>query len=171
MPSKSRSKDALLMQCMKEFNIPPWPGQALFERVLIYIVPSEEEASETFAPGGAIIKPDTKREIDKARSPRGVIVSAGLAAMDILRGNGMQVGEVVRVAPFVPYRYDCGKDSEGRPIEFMFCNVADVVLSEDILQRLADGELEVKGSNGKHVYVYEDEPLQRAEPTHSPDES
>ena len=65
---------------------------ACFERVIVYLVPDEAASADKFIPDGMIYKVDQRKETDKARSPRGVIVSAGLAALDILVGNGMQLG-------------------------------------------------------------------------------
>jgi hypothetical protein len=152
---------------MQELDIPAWPGQACFERVIVYRIPDEGSASETFASDGVIIKPETRRETDKDRSPRGVIVSAGLAALDVLVSNGMQIGELVWFAPHVPFRFEVGKRSDGTKLEFYFMNVGDIVLSEDILQRVVAGDLKLGRTGSQHVY--NDEP--RSEPTHAPDEA
>lgn len=157
----------LLAKRVNELGIPAWPGQACFERVIVYRIPDEGSASEKFAADGVIIKPETRRETDKDRSPRGVVVSAGLAAMDVLISNGMQLGELVWFAPHVPFRFEVGKRSDGTPWEFYFMNVGDIVLSEDILQRVVDGDLKLTKTDKQHVYNDE----QRSEPTHTPDEA
>lgn len=124
----------LLARRIEEYNIPAWPGMILFERVLIYKIPDEESASET-AGDGVIIKPKTRIDTDSARCPRGIIVSAGLRALDVLHAYGMQLGELVWFAPHVPYRFQVGVRG-GKDVEFSFMNVGDIVLSEDILDRL-----------------------------------
>lgn len=163
MPKES--KLSLLLQRMKEFEIPEWPGEAVFEEVLLYCLPDEGAASETFSKDGMIVKPDTRKAIDIARSPRGIVVSAGLKAMDIMDAHGMQVGELVWFAPHVPYRFEVGRNEKG-PILFMFMNVADIKLSEDVPTRLANGDIVLtKNSKGEHVYAGKD----RVDPTLSPD--
>jgi hypothetical protein len=155
----------LLEKRVNELNIPAWPGQACFERVIIYRIPDEESASEKTE--GGLWKAPSRVDIDKDRSPRGVVVSAGLAAMDVLVSNGMQLGELVWFAPHVPFRFVVGRKNN-QDIQFYFMNVGDIVLSEDILQRAVDGDLKLeRRMNGQHVYNGE----QRAEPTHTPDES
>jgi hypothetical protein len=157
----------LLAKRVNDLEIPPWPGQATFERVIVYRIPDEGSSSETFAKDGLIVKPETRRETDKERSPRGVVVSAGLAAMDVLVSNGMQLGELVWFAPHVPFRFEVGKRTDGTPWEFYFMNVGDIVLSEDILQRVVDGTIHLSRAGAQHVYNNEE----RREPTHTPDEA
>jgi hypothetical protein len=143
----------LLGKRIDEFSIPPWPGQALFERVVVFRVPDESAASETFIPDGRIVKVSSTRDRDEVRSPRGVVVSAGLRAMEILTDHGMQVGELVWLAPHLPYRFEVGKTKEGASIEFLFCNVGDIVLSEDLVNRVVHGKaaqyLDVSGKKRK----------------------
>ena len=167
MQTASDSIPPLLLKRMQELEIPAWPGQALFERVIVYLVPDEAASADKFIPDGMIYKVDQRKETDKARSPRGVIVSAGLAALDILVSNGMQIGEMVWLSPYVQYRFEVGKRENGSPIEFMFLNVGDVVLSEDILQRVVDGELNLQHNGKQHVY----NGVPRTEPAHYPDEA
>lgn len=161
----------LLMKRMLELDIPAWPGQACFERVIVYKIPDEASAGETFAADGVIIKPDNRRETDKDRSPRGIIVSAGLAAMDVLVSNGMEIGELVWFSPHVPYRFEVGKRADGAKLEFYFMNVGDIVLSEDILQRVVDEKLKLERRMNGPVWqhIYNGNP--RTEPTHEPDEA
>ena len=163
---KSDPIPELLMKRVKEFDIPEWPGQACFERVIVYRIPDDSSASETYAEGGVIVKPENRLEADKDRSPRGVVVSAGLAAMDILVSNGMQVGELVWFAPHVPFRFEVGKRPDGQRLEFYFMNVGDIVLSEDILQRTMDGEIVLGQQGNQHMY----NGLARTEPSHTQDE-
>jgi hypothetical protein len=143
----------LLKARLREYDVPSWPGETPFARVLVYRIPDEAAASETFVPGGVIVKAETKRDVDIARSPRGIIVSAGLEAMDIMHDHGMALGDLVWIAPHSPYRFDFGKDEKGRSIEFYFLYVGDICLDEDVSARLADGTIKLAtNTDGKHVY-------------------
>jgi hypothetical protein len=157
----------LLANRLNELQIPPWPGQACFERVIVYRIPDDSSTNETFVKGGVIVKLDSRVATDKDRACRGVVVSAGLAAMDVLVSNGMQLGEMVWFAPFVPYRFEVGTRADGTPWEFYFMNVGDIVLSEDILQRVVDGDVNLSKVGNTHVY----NGAERTEPTHLPNES
>lgn len=173
---------ALLQKRVEEFQIPQWPGQALFERVLIYRIPEETTASDVLADlgdGKKLYKTDGRKNVDIARCPRGVIVSAGLRALDIMRANGMQLGELVWFAPHVPFQFEV-KQKGSQTDTFSFMNVGDVIISEDVLGRLVpkDGEakpeLRVQHNTrtNQHILVDVESGLEytRAEPTHSPDE-
>ena len=154
----------LLEKRVNELDIPAWPGQACFERVIIYRIPDEESASEKTE--GGLWKAPSRVDIDKDRSPRGVVVSAGLEAMDVLVSNGMQLGELVWFAPHVPFRFVVGRKNN-QDIQFYFMNVGDIVLSEDLLQRVADGDAKLTKVGKTHVY----NGAERVEPSHLPDES
>jgi len=171
MPKQTEKYRSLLERRVAEFAIPAWPGQALYERVIIYRIPDAASARETFSEGGSIIKPDMTQQTQKDRSPRGVVVSAGLQALDILRGHGMELGELVWFAPHVPYRFEVEK-AGGKPVEFYFMNAGDIVLSEDVTVRIAEKRLWVEFDREKkhHVYVSSGGTCKRAEPTKSPDD-
>jgi len=168
MPTDATS---LLQRRVNEFDIPPWPGEAQFERVLVYQLPDSAAASDTFIKGGLIAKPDNRKSTDQKRSPRGIIVSAGLRAMDILRDNGMEVGELIWMSPNVFYRYEVGKHKNGQPIEFAFMNIGDIVLSEDIINRVwEEKSLVLTRINSKHVYQGISGTGMRVDPTQFPDD-
>lgn len=144
----------LLKDRIKEFHIPPAPGQALFDEVLIFQIPDEEKGAETFGKESKIIKPMTKKDADEKRCPRGVIVSAGLGAMDKLRDHGMQLGEMVRFSPHVYTRFELDHDAQGREQYMPFMTVGDIKVSEDVPGRLVSGELELVYDNRKREYRY-----------------
>src|SRR5678816_156839 len=63
-----------------------------FDRILMWPL-----ADSTFGEGKAsehIFFADVGREQDAMTSPRGVVISAGLEALDVLRTNGMDVGHI-----------------------------------------------------------------------------
>jgi len=173
------SKPCLLARRIAEHNIPPWPAQALYERVLIFRIPDNESAKETIGETG-LYKPETRVDIDKNRSPRGVVVSAGLRALDILRCQGMELGELVWFAPHVPFRFRTSANGV-QDVEFYFMNVGDIIMSEDVLGRLAPAEGEEKAeleivcgkTTGFRHMMLDTATLSvraLADPTHSPDE-
>lgn len=166
----------LLVKRMKEYDLPSWPGEVPFDRVLVYSLPDEASASEKYLIDGkesAIIKTDEARTNQSLRSPRGIVVSAGLGAMDKLHCHGMKLGDIVWLAPHVPYRFQVGNNKDGKPIEFLFCYVGDICLGEDIGERIANGTITVeRNENNEHVYVWKDEKKakkSRTDPTQSPD--
>ena len=142
----------LLKKRIKEFHIPPAPGQANFDEVLVFQIPDGEKGGETFGKESRILKPQTKKDSDEKRCPRGVIVSAGLGAMDKLRDHGMQIGEMVRFSPHVYTRFELDHDAQGLEQYMPFMTVGDIKVSEDIPARLVSGELELVYEDGQHRY-------------------
>jgi hypothetical protein len=175
MPSKKAAAKltkqfALLQARIAEFKIPPWPGQAQFERILVYRIPDEGAANEKFGEESLLYKPDSRKAVDVARSPRGIIVSSGLQALDVLLGSGMDIGDLVWFAPHVPYRFETGRDERG-PIEFFFMNVGDVILDEDTLVRVVDGSIVLSHTaDGRHAYAKNGKVIDRKSPTAYPDD-
>lgn len=148
-----------------KYNIPPWPYEAMYDRVIVYILPEEKATRDTFIKGGVITKPESTRDYEKATSPRAVIVSAGLQARDVLRSHFMDVGHVVWVARFSPWRHQVDVGQDGKPVEFMFLRVGDIVGSETTLKLIRDGRVRVQmDKDGVHRFVGDDDVIPRFDP-------
>jgi hypothetical protein len=143
----------LLQERIKEFKIPPAPGQISFEEVMIYQIPDAEMGGDKFGKDSALYKPETTADTDRRRCPRGVIVSAGLGALGMLRDHGMQLGEMVLFSPHAPNRFQV-KRSNGQAVEFFFMHVSDVKVSEDIPGRLVNGELKLAHEKGDFLFIW-----------------
>src|SRR5690349_8585987 len=61
---------------------------AAFNKVLVSQIPEEE--SDTYE-GTVILKTEVTKKRELVEAPRGVIVSAGLQALDELRSNGIDI--------------------------------------------------------------------------------
>jgi len=142
-----------LARKVQEHSIPPWPGEVPFWRILVYRIPDEFSANEKV---GRIYKPTTTLDLQKNRSPRGIIVSAGLAAMDSLRDHGMKIGDMVWISPNCVYRVETGRNEKGS-IEFFFAYVGEIVLNEDIPERLTSGEIKLEREGRNHIYRWRDD--------------
>lgn len=150
---------------MEQYNIPPWPYEAVYDRVIVFSVPEDKATRATYVPGGLIAKPQTRTAKEEGESPRGVIVSAGLGARDVLRSHGMGLGHVVWVARLSPWRHEVDRDKDGKPIEFLFLRVGDVVGSETLLQYIKDGSATVEcATDGGHRYVLSGAAIPRFDP-------
>ena len=161
---------SLLDRRIAEFEIPRWPGEATFARILVYRIPDKAAKRKTFVEGGAIVMPDDVHSNNEFRSPRGIIVSAGLQAMDILRGNGMQLGEMIWMSSHTPWRFEVDTKQDGKPVEFYFMQAGDVTLSEDLLEARRSGAVRVELRDGKHQLTIADEAIPRFDPPSHPDD-
>lgn len=102
--------------------------QAAFDRVFIWQIPMQK--GETFA-GSTIVMPESKQMAERNKAPQGIIVSAGLLALDSLRSNGIDLGHKVLFAASAPYhvRYDV---VEGREFHLVILVAGDIIGSEDL---------------------------------------
>ena len=78
---------------------------AAFNTVFVWQVPMQQ--GETYE-GSSIILTENTRKTEKNRAPIGIIISAGLLALDALRSNGIDLGHKVAFVHSAPYhiRYD-----------------------------------------------------------------
>lgn len=146
---------SLLDRAIKEHKIPAWPYQAAFDRVVVFSVPEDKASRETYAKGGAIIKPVEAHDNDMNQTPRGIICAAGLSAMDYLYSHGMGVGEMAWVARLSPWRHEVERTEKDGVIEFLFLRAGDLVGSEDLLASMRAGRVTIeRGEDGRHYYKY-----------------
>lgn len=135
--------------------------QPAFDRVLIKQLAFDD--SDTYG-GGVIVKTDHTKKRETNEAPRGIIISAGLEALDQLHSNGMGVGHTVRfikqLAWQMPVDTINNRDMYVTPLI-----VGDIVASEDLAEALSKGECKVEPreivmDDGmkriEHVYVDKD---------------
>lgn len=161
--SKSLAKiaplaESLLDEAVRVHKIPTWPYEASYDRIVVYSVPEEKASRETFSPGSTLIRPAQSQKREALETPRGVIVSAGLGARDVLRSHGIGLGHMVWVARLSPWRHEVDRDADGKTIEFLFLRVGDIVGSETLLRLLKEGRVLVAIDNetGVHRYHFHD---------------
>lgn len=105
---------------------------AVFNKVLVLQVPEEE--TDTYA-GGVIIKPETVKTRELVEAPRGVIISAGLQALDELRSNGVDIGHTVGFTRLAPFRRPVATIA-GQRVHLVVLHAGDIIDSEDLAQAL-----------------------------------
>src|SRR3990167_5395868 len=146
---------SLLEKRIEEFQLPRCPYQPAFDRIAVVVVPEDKAARDSFIKGGVIVKPKQTKDWETNTSARGVLVAAGLGALDVLRSHGMEVGHVVWVARLSPWRHVIERSEKtGGDVEMLFMRVGDIVGSEDTLKTVQAGELKIT-RNGKGQHVYE----------------
>lgn len=152
--TKSREL-SLLERRIEEWNLPRSPYQPAFDRIVVVPVPEDKSVRETFLKAGTIIMPGRKREVEANETARGVVVAAGLGALDVLRSHGMDVGHLVWVARLSPWRHVVERNEKtGGDIEMLFMRVGDIVGSEDTLEAVTAGAFNIiyDTKQEKHVY-------------------
>jgi hypothetical protein len=127
-----------------------------FNMVLIWQVPLED--SKTYG-GGLIEKTEVtlKRELNEA--PRGVIVSAGLTALDNLRSHGFDVGHTVVFTHLAPFRLRLPSIA-GKEPQLVIVQAELVFGSEELAQALKDRTCRLSSKTNEdgmteHYYIDE----------------
>lgn len=131
-------------------------NQPVFDRIYVWQLPLHEE--ETFMQGGAIVKPDWMKARDKKTTPRGILVAAGLSALDTLRSHGIDIGHIVTIIAIAPWTLPIAI-VEGHWFELLMLRDGDIVGSDDLATTLRSGVVKtttVPSDNGARVHKYTD---------------
>lgn len=127
---------------------------AMYDRILVHQV--SRHAGETKG-GGKIIMPDATRDREKDSANLGIIVSAGLRALDELESNGSGVGHLIAFVQWSVYRIPIATIG-GKDWWLLVLKAGDIVADCD-LQRLRN-EQEVRvvprkleDGSRQHVHV------------------
>ena len=147
----------LLKQRIKQFKIPQGAldGQAVFLRVHVWQIAdgdNGESEDEKFFKGTNILKPQAVQSNDRARAPRGVLISAGLEAMDFLVSNGMQLGDIVWFTRVSPWRRPVDGDGV-KTTEIVILYASDIIASETLAERIRNGAKYAQAKDGGHEFI------------------
>jgi len=111
---------------------------------------------ETYAGTGIIMIADEKRR-EKEQTPQGIVVAAGLVALDSLRMNGMDLGHLVTFCRIAPWRIQTDWIEGNSWEEVLVFRVGDIVGSTDLAENLRDGRVKVRFDPENYEHYYEDE--------------
>lgn len=119
-----------------------------FDKVYVHQITTKER--RTYSEGGSIVMPDAVVSVDRNRAPRGIIVSAGLAALDSLRSSGIDLGHIIRFKKMAPFIQPVA-EIQGHELTVMVIRDGDIVSSEDLAadyhaRRIAIRNVSEKGS-------------------------
>lgn len=120
-----------------QYGIPDmcfFAATAVYNKIYVAQIPEMGEESDNYS-GTSIVKPEVVKKRDLVEAPRGVIVSAGLQALDEMRSNGIDLGHTVGFTRQAPYRRKCGVIA-GQPILLVQLLSGDITDSEDLGEML-----------------------------------
>lgn len=103
-----------------------------FDRIFVKQIP--EFMSGKFG-DGVLYQPDISKDKDRDETPLGILVGAGLLALDELRANGIDLGHRVRFVRHVIYKMRVDMIL-GRPEHVLVMQSSDIVGSEDLQVQL-----------------------------------
>jgi hypothetical protein len=152
-PAGALGLPPLLDQRRLEYAMPDsfFKSQAQYDRLLVRQIPSM--AGEKHTRESLIIAPETTQKRDRESAPRGIIVSAGLGALDVIRSNGMDLGHIIGFIYLAPFKRPV-ELIEGHPLDLIILRDGDILDSEDTKAALDSGELEIRydADKGEHYY-------------------
>lgn len=128
-------------------------SQALWDRIHVFPIDHEEgELVEKTA--GGLHKPNSKKLRDKQEGNRGVLISAGLTAMDRLMSHGVELGDIVVTNKNCPFARRCDELST-EWVYYLVMREADLASDETLLERIRRGEQHVMDAGGGDAYCHQ----------------
>jgi hypothetical protein len=161
-PKGSLKLPPLLEARRWEFLMPDgcFQTQALFDRILVMQIPYTDKS--TFGDTGIIMPETTKARLGD-EACRGIIVSAGLKALDNLRSNGVDLGHVIRFIRNAPWRMEVDNVLAKTVYELVMRD-GDLIASEDLAEACRRGECRVEWDDEAKQHVYVDSKGKQWEP-------
>ncbi len=129
-----------LEERQKQYGIPPIPYLPAGKVVLVYRLPSETRTA-----GGLFIAETAQEPVSQ-----GVLLSAGLEALDVLKDHLIEIGDVVWFGKFEGWETEVQRDPENRGKQINQFKVDGVLGSVDAIERL-------QGKTQTHRLAYNEE--------------
>lgn len=158
-PAGSLGLPKLLDERRMEYAIPDavFEEHAVYDRVLIWQIQVRFLEKKARNPKKGMIEfTENWKKLQQHEAPRGVIVTAGLLALDAIRSNGMDLGHVVnfgRLAPFAKIVDEIG----GHQMPLLIMSAGDIISSEDLPRMLKDRTVRVKFDEETQQHLFVDE--------------
>jgi hypothetical protein len=124
-----------------EYQIPDGAFASRCVYNVLFVFQIAEQKGETMGTG-SIVMPGTVKARETAETPRGVIVGAGLKALDELRSNGIDLGHVIRFIQNAPFHIRTDVIN-GFLFNVYVLRSGDVVSSDDLESTIRSGQLKV----------------------------
>jgi hypothetical protein len=135
--------------------------QAAFDVCFVHQVSRFE--TETYGTTKIVMPKTAKKRVDE-ETPRGVLVSAGLQALDHLRSNGIDLGHMVSLIRMAPWRMPID-NVLGAEQYVLILRTGDITGSEDLREALAAGKCRIEFNKETRQHIYVDEQGQPWTPT------
>jgi hypothetical protein len=145
----------LLEERRKKYGIPDgvFKVEATWDRIIVFPIDlfDGEQAQKTT---GGIWKPATTQLRDQQEGHRGILISAGLTAMDRLASHGYELGHIVHTNKNVPFARRC-EQFEAFEVYYLAMREADLLGSEDLREQLRTGEAKIVDVGGDDGYNHQ----------------
>jgi chaperonin GroES len=126
----------------KQFDIPEIPYLPIGKNVLVFRIPEEDRTA------GGLYIPDTNKE----PKSQGVLLAAGLGALDILADHLVEIGDMVWFGKYAGWESEVRREAESKGTKILQVKVEDVLGSVDARERLGDYSID-RDEDGEHFYA------------------
>lgn len=123
--------------------------QAPYDRLLVYQIPYSERGEAR--PGSPILLTEQMKDESDYYGVQGIIVSAGLVALEHLRTNGMDLGHRVMFASTI-LRKICVGHYADKEFDLLVMSSADIQGSYDTMRLLREKKMRIVEKDGSLVY-------------------
>lgn len=139
---------ALLERRRMQYLVPngAFKQAAAFDRILVWQLSQDD--SDTFG-DTSIIRPEASQKKAEEEAPRGILICAGLNAMDTLKSNGIDLGHIVTFIRHAPWHMKIDT-VEGHDFYVLMLRAGDITGSEDLAKAMCAGECRIEMSETKH---------------------
>lgn len=151
-PAGTMGLPKLLDDRRLEYDIPNgafW-GDAVFDRVLVYQI--DRARGDKFE-NSLLHRPDISKAREREECPIGIVVSAGLSALDSLRSHGIDLGHKVLFVHLAPFRFQCDT-VDGKPVYVLVLRAGDIIASQDLLKQRNSGEVKIEATTVDGAVVH-----------------
>lgn len=149
-PAGTYNIPEILEQRRMEYGIPngAFESYPSFDKVYIWQIPLPGQGTDKWAEDGVILKPETTQHAERNSAPRGIVVSAGLQAMDSLYSSGIGIGHIVRFKKLSPFIMPVAI-IEGKQFNVYVIRDGDIEASEDMASELHAKRISIKNVSDK----------------------
>jgi len=135
---------------LAEHKVSVVPLPPSFDNILVLRLPLKEKVTA----GGIILNATSKHgEWQAEPESEGILVGAGLQALDYLRAHGIVVGDHVEIGRFAGWEREAKLIADGKnTARVLYMKSADILRSFDFGERLAANELAIdyNAETGEH---------------------
>ena len=107
--------------------------QCIWDRIFVFQTFAFDKT--TFVPGGLIQMSQNDQKAERYSSPRGILIGAGLMALDALRSHGQELGDTVCFIQQAPWRMEVDRIA-GESEWMLIFRVGDISGNFDLAKRL-----------------------------------
>lgn len=160
IPGKQLITTPLLAERRRRYGIPRLPQFLGWDRVAIFQINTNDGEADKFK-DSRLYKAETTQNRERLTAPRGVICGMGMGAYDLLRGQGIELGQIVWFQRMSVWQQqvDIG---QGRHAGFVMVTAGEITGSEDVLQAIETGKLHFEYDNAGRLCIHDgDKPRAR----------